>query len=117
MVRRSQPSTLIQLRARQHRSALTASEELLWQHIRGHRLGVYFRRQVVIRHFIVDFLAPSARLIVEVDGGYHLTRRSADARRDSKLHRLGYRVLRLSADLVSSDAHAAVELIRSALAE
>jgi very-short-patch-repair endonuclease len=117
MVRHSQPSTLIQLRARQHRSALTASEELLWQQIRGHRLGVYFRRQVVIGHFIVDFLAPSARLIVEVDGGYHTARCSADARRDSKLQRLGHRVLRVDAQLVCSNVGAAVELIRSALAQ
>jgi very-short-patch-repair endonuclease len=33
-------------------------------------VGVERRRQVVIGRFIADFVAPSARLIVEVDGGY-----------------------------------------------
>jgi very-short-patch-repair endonuclease len=63
----------------------------------------------------VDFVAPRARLIVEVDGGYHATRVGADARRDSKLTRMGYRVLRLDADLVRRDVHAAVEQIRTEL--
>jgi very-short-patch-repair endonuclease len=77
---------------------------------------VAFRRQVVLgNHFIVDFLAPHARLVVEVDGSYHAQRRAADARRDSKLRRLGYRVIRLPAALVVRDLHAAVELVRAAL--
>ena len=63
----------------------------------------------------MDFLAPRARLIVEVDGGYHATRVGADARRDRKLTRMGYRVLRLDADLSRRDVHAAVEQVRSAL--
>jgi very-short-patch-repair endonuclease len=76
---------------------------------------VWFRRQVVIGHFIVDFLAPRKRLIVEVDGGYHATRVDADARRDRKLTRQGYRALRLDADLIRRDVCAAVEQIRTAL--
>jgi hypothetical protein len=55
---------------------------------------------VVIAGFIADFVAPSARLIVEVDGGCHARRCSADARRDRCLRRAGYRVLRLPAELV-----------------
>jgi very-short-patch-repair endonuclease len=70
---------------------------------------------VPLDNFIVDFLAPRARLVVEVDGSYHERRRSADARRDSKLRRLGYRVLRLPAALVMNDLKAAVELVRAAL--
>jgi hypothetical protein len=60
----------------------------------GGRLGVTFRRQVPLGPFIVDFLAPSARLVVEVDGGYHELRAKADARRTRWLERRGYRVLR-----------------------
>ena len=37
---------------------------------------------------------------MEVDGGQHLARAAADARRDRKLERLGYRVLRIPAQLV-----------------
>ena len=115
MRRRSNVTSRIEQYARQYRSALNGPEQALWSEIRGGRVGVWFRRQVVIGHFIVDFLAPRQRLIVEVDGGYHATRVGADARRDSKLTRMGYRVLRLDADLVRRDVHAAVEQIRTAL--
>jgi very-short-patch-repair endonuclease len=45
------------------RAALTDSEARLWAAIRGRRLGVAFRRQVVIETFIVDFLAPSSKAL------------------------------------------------------
>jgi very-short-patch-repair endonuclease len=103
--------------AAQHRSAPTRSEEALWSLIRGGRTGVWFRRQVVIGgRFIADFVAPAARLVVEVDGGYHSRRRAADARRDRALARRGYRVLRLEADLVLRQPEEAVARIRAALA-
>jgi very-short-patch-repair endonuclease len=110
------PSTLITLRARQHLSSLTPTEAALWAHLRGCRLGVYFRRQVPLGRFIVDFLAPSASLIVEVDGGYHRSRRTLDARRDLHLARMGYQVLRLEADLVRLNIQAALTQIRRTLA-
>ena len=115
MRRRSNVTSTIEQYARQHRFALNGPEQALWDQIRGCRLGVWFRRQVVIGRFIVDFLAPRERLVVEVDGGYHMARAGADARRDRKLSRMGYRVLRLDADLVRGDVHAAVEQIRAAL--
>jgi very-short-patch-repair endonuclease len=54
----------------------------------------------VLAGFIVDFFAPAARLVVEVDGLQHRTRRGADRRRDARLAELGLRVLRLEAQLV-----------------
>lgn len=58
----------------------TDSEARLWGALRSSQLGVAFRRQVPLLGFIADFYAPSAQLIVEVDGGYHGRRASADAR-------------------------------------
>jgi len=52
---------------------------------------------------------------VEVDGASHQDAERRDARRDAVLARAGYRVLRLSASLVSQDPHEAIRLIRSAL--
>jgi hypothetical protein len=43
---------VIALRARQMRSALTPSEQKLWDAIRGCRLGVWFRRQVPLGRYI-----------------------------------------------------------------
>jgi very-short-patch-repair endonuclease len=105
----SKPSSLTIERARQMRCALTLSEQKLWSAIAGRRLGVTFRRQVPLGRFIADFAAPAAGLVVEVDGPYHARRRAADARRDRALGRMGYRVLRLDAELVlaSSARHRA----------
>ena len=97
----------------------TPSERALWQLLRGAQLGVHFRRQVpLIGRYIVDFFAPGARLVVEVDGPYHQqhARRRADERRDRKLHYAGFRVLRLSSLLVLEKPKVARELILRALA-
>jgi very-short-patch-repair endonuclease len=110
-----QAQSRLQLHAAIQRSNLTASEARLWGAINRRQLGVQFRRQVVIGKFIADFAAPRARLIVEVDGLYHRKRRSADTRRDAKLARLGYRVLRLEAELVMSALPVAVARVREAL--
>jgi very-short-patch-repair endonuclease len=70
----------------------------------------------LLGRYITDFYAPAAHLAVEVDGGYHARRERADARRDAKLTRAGYRVLRLEAELVMRDLPAALGRIRGALA-
>ena len=111
-----QHPSLIHLHAAQMRSFLTPSEAKLWSAINRKQLGVQFRSQVVIGSFIVDFLAPGLRLVVEIDGPYHARRLQADASRDRALRRLGYRVLRLSDELVERKLSLALELIREALA-
>jgi very-short-patch-repair endonuclease len=106
----------LELFARQHRSSLTESEARLWSALKARQLGVTFRRQVPVgAQFIADFLAPSLRLIVEVDGAYHARRLRSDERREQKLRRLGYRVVRVNAALVLTDLAAAVALVRAAL--
>ncbi len=93
----------------------TPSEHILWQAIRGGRLGVTFRRQVPLGPFIVDFLAPRARLVVEVDGGYHELRVKADARRTRWLERRGYRVVRVAARSVVHELESVLRVISGAL--
>ncbi len=95
----------------------TDTEQMLWRCLSGKRLGVAFRRQVPIDRFVVDFLAPSVRLVVEVDGGYHSQRVTADSRRDRVLRRLGYRVLRIEAELIRCNLVEAVGRVRAALAQ
>jgi len=60
-------------------------------------------------------LAPAIKLIVEVDGPIHARKQSADARRERKLQRAGFRILRVSAELVLTDLSAAVAIVRAAL--
>ena len=61
------PHAIIVARARAFRAAPTTTEAILWQVLRGRRLGVRFERQVVLGRFIADFCARSAKLVVEVD--------------------------------------------------
>jgi len=118
------PSTAQSLKlARQHgfaramRREPTPSERALWEALSGSKLGVGFRRQALVAGCIVDFLAPSRKLVVEVDGGYHRTaaQRRADAHRDRRLERAGFRVLRLPAELVLTSIAEVTRLVRAAL--
>ena len=107
--------SLLAARARGMRHAPTASESRLFGAIRGRRLGVAFRRQVPVGRYVVDFVASEVGLALEVDGKYHASRAKADARRDAALRRLGYRVLRLEAELVLRDLPSALAQISAAL--
>lgn len=109
-------SALLVSRARLMLHAPTPSEEAMWQALRGGALGVAFKRQVVLgERYIADFFAPSVGLVVEVDGGVHSHSRTADRRRDERLGRLGYRVVRVEASLVVGDVGGAVVLVAAAL--
>jgi len=99
-----------------NRQELTPSEARLWSALKARQLGVQFRREVPLAgRYIVDFCAPSVRLVVEVDGACHGSRPRADARRDAELRGLGYRVLRVQAALVMRDLPAVVALVRASL--
>ena len=76
-----------------------------------------FRRQQVVGERIVDFLAPSIRLIVEVDGPYHRRGQLGDKLRQRELERAGYRVLRLEDELVLSQPELARKRVVEAVAQ
>lgn len=66
---------------------------------------------------VVPLLLCAPRLVVEVDGASHRGRAAQDARRDCKLARVCYRVLRTEASVVMQDIDAAVALVWAALRE
>jgi very-short-patch-repair endonuclease len=74
---------------------------------------------VLLGSCIVDFYCPSAKVVVEVDGAYHAepARSRADARRDRRLGKAGYRIVRVSAELVLLDREAALRFVKEALRE
>ncbi|MDH3606165.1 MAG: DUF559 domain-containing protein, partial [Acidimicrobiia bacterium] len=78
--------------SRRLRNNMTEPEVILWSYLKGHALGVKFRRQVPIGRFIVDFACYEHRLAIEVDG--HLHRVDVDARRDAWIESRGWRVVR-----------------------
>jgi len=96
MPRHHQPG-FMRNNAKRLRKDMTPEEKRLWQVIRAHRLGgIGFRRQMLIEGFIVDFAAPSLKVIIELDGSQHreTSISDADVRRDAKLKALGWTVLR-----------------------
>ena len=93
----------------------TPSEHILWQALRGRRLGVKFRRQVILANVIVDFYAHEVRLAIEVDGSAHRGREAHDRQRDAYLAAHGVRTLRVKAWEVERGLPAVLELIRAAI--
>jgi len=81
-------------RARTLRGNQTDAEHRLWKLLRAKRLqGWKFRRQFPIGRYIVDFACPTARLIIEADGGQH-NDNAYDTVRDQWLTSEGWRVIR-----------------------
>jgi very-short-patch-repair endonuclease len=82
-------------RAGELRREPTLAEARLWTYLRSQNLeGTHFRRQYAIDNYIVDFCAPRAKLIIEVDGSQHVDQQDYDAERTAFLSAKGYRVLR-----------------------
>ncbi len=101
--------------ARDQRRRATPTEQKLWAVLRGRQVGGWrFRRQHPIGPYIVDFLCAEARLIVEIDGVIHEHQREYDAERDNYLEQLGYRIVRVPADVVARDLPRALDVIRTA---
>jgi len=75
----------------------TPAEEAMWQLLRNHRLaGFKFRRQHPVGRYIADFYAPSAALVLELDGDTHATEEGIehDRVRHAYLESLGLAVVR-----------------------
>jgi very-short-patch-repair endonuclease len=108
----------IRKNAKELRKNLTPVEEKLWVHLRGHRMGdVQFRRQHAIGNYIVDFCAPSKKLVIELDGGQHLEQAEYDKERTTFLNSKGYKVLRFWNNDVMNDLDAVLTAIWNVLRE
>jgi very-short-patch-repair endonuclease len=106
--------------ARKLRSDMTDAEQTLWEKLRRKQLhGVQFYRQKPIGPYIVDFHAPAARLVLEIDGSQHFetdaTKR--DAIRDDYLVKLGLHVLRFDNLQVLKETEAVLNVIDTAVRE
>jgi len=82
-------------------------------------LGIQFYRQKPIGEYIVDFYAPGAKLVVEVDGSQHMEGDHAlkDRTRDGYLVSLGLKVLRFNSREVLKESDVVVEAIYRIVAE
>lgn len=85
----------------------------LWSRLRRQQIdGFRFRRQQPMGRYVVDFFCPEAKLIIEVDGGQHVTDSSARTR---WLEGRGYRVIRFWNNDVLQNTDGVVTRIREML--
>ena len=88
------------------RDKMTPSEKLLWEELRGKKfMGLKFRRQHPVLVYIADFYCHSLKLIIEIDGGYHLgfLQMEKDLERTKDLEFNGLKVIRFTNDEVEND--------------
>ena len=96
------------------RSKTTDSEKKLWSRVRRKQIcGVQFYRQKPIGNYIVDFYAPKAKLVLEVDGSQHFDsgQTGKDRLRDEYLKSQGLFVLRFNSREVLLELDAVVQMI------
>lgn len=105
---------ILQERALQHRNYPTQAEAVLWEYLKGNRLGAKFRRQHLIGQYIPDFVCLSKQLIIEVDGGYHFIGDQiiSDEQRTAYLESFGYHVIRFTNEEVLADTQNVLQKIR-----
>ncbi len=80
--------------ARTLRKNSTDAESHLWFHLRANRLGYKFKRQVPLGAYIVDFACFEKKLIIELDGGHHMSQQDYDLKRTAWLNAEGFKVIR-----------------------
>jgi very-short-patch-repair endonuclease len=107
-------------RCRQLRKNMTTSEHHLWYNLRRKQLlNIQFYRQTPIGAYIVDFYAPAAKLVVEVDGGQHFEERQKiyDEKRTKFLESKGLKVLRFDNLEILREMKGVLEIILRVMRE
>ncbi len=104
--------------ARHLRQNLTDGERALWRRLRVKQLAeVQFYRQKPLGDYIVDFYAPKAKLVIEIDGSQHFEAQNAekDKKRDEYLSSLGLMVLRFDSRQALKETEAVLDAVYQAI--
>jgi leucyl-tRNA synthetase len=101
--------------AKENRKNPTEEEDILWQEIRNNQLGFKIRRQHAIGIFIADFVCLDKRLVIEVDGEYHLNTKEFDAARTEFLNNEGFKVIRFTNKEIQSSLKDVLTKIKASL--
>ena len=101
--------------SKDNRKNQTEEEDALWQSVRNNKLGFKIRRQHTIGTFIADFVCLDKRLVIEVDGEYHLNNKDYDDARTTFLKDEGFDVIRFTNDEVINSLQTVLVKIKSTL--
>ena len=104
--------------ARRLRHDMTQAEQRLWHALRLRQMGgLKFRRQFPSAGCIADFICLEAKLVIEVDGGQHVSRQVQDDIRSASIEAAGFRILRFWNHEVLGDTEAVKSAVWQALQE
>ena len=106
--------------AKQLRDRQTDAEIYLWDHLKLINIpNIRIKRQHPVLYFIADFYCHKAKLIIEIDGGYHNIPEQYlyDINRDEELKSLGLKVIRLTNDEVLNDIQNSIKIIENEIIE
>ncbi|MDO9153013.1 MAG: endonuclease domain-containing protein [Paludibacter sp.] len=106
--------------AKRLRGNQTDAEIFLWNHLVRIKIkGVRFKRQHPVLFFIADFYCHKAKLIIELDGGYHNIPEQYcyDRSRENELDELGLKVIRFTNEQVLDDIENVLRIIETEVKE
>jgi type I restriction enzyme R subunit len=90
--------------ARHLRKNATPTEDIVWQALRNRQfMGLKFRRQHIIRGFIVDFYCSRLKLAIEIDGKIHLQQKDYDKKRQWLIELEGLSFIRVTNEEIQKD--------------
>jgi len=116
----ARPSTykLMKELQQERKKNTTEAERVMWESLRGKKIGFKFRRQHIIDEFIVDFVCIEKNLVIEVDGEYHNSseQKNADELRTKILNELGFKVIRFKNEEVIGNIDGVLKKISAILA-
>ena len=102
--------------SRRLRKKSTLGEILLWQKLRaGSMMNYTFNRQKPLDRYIVDFYCKPLKLVIEIDGSYHLQdeQKIKDTERQQLLEKMGLHFLRFSEQEVRKDMDTVLRIIEN----
>jgi len=80
--------------------------------LRKNQLGVRFKAQHPIEHFIADFYSHKAKLVVEVDGEIHNFQKEYDLGREAELEKYGIKIIRFTNKEIFDNVDNVIEKIK-----
>ena len=102
--------------AKKLRNNPTETESFLWDFLSKNEFSsIRFKRQHPVLYFIADFYCHKAKLIIEIDGGYHQISEQYqyDVNRDAELEKLGLKTIRFTNEQVLFETEKVLQEIRT----
>ena len=100
--------------AKKLRSELTSSEIVFWSLLKQHFSNFRFKRQHPISNYIADFYCHKLKLVIEIDGGIHLTGevKDNDKIRDEFMQSLNLKTVRFTNEEVCKKGDLVVKKLK-----